>query len=66
MSQAKSGIVILSLKELCILVPKENTFEYAILPLEQCTSECELYEAMCGIAIIAEPSNAFHSVLDVE
>jgi hypothetical protein len=64
--RAKSGIVVLSLKEICVFVPKENTFVQSLLPLEQCTDEVELYEPMCGLAIIADSENAYHAALDVE
>jgi len=64
--RAKSGVVVLSLKELCIFVPKERTFVQTLLPLDQCTDECELYEPMCGLAIIADAENEYHGALDCD
>lgn len=49
----RSGVVVLSLKEMCVFTPKDNSFEYAVLSLEQCCDEVELYEPMCGLSIIA-------------
>jgi WD40 repeat protein len=49
-----------------VFVPKDKTFMQTLLALELCTDEVELYEPMCGLAIIGDPRNAYYAALDVE
>lgn len=64
--RAKTGIAVLSLEELCVFVPKENSFDQTLTPLKQCVDEVELFEPMCGLALIADSENNFFGALDIE
>jgi len=60
----KSGIVVISLKEIIIFTVKENSFTQTYLPLDQASDESEVSEPICGIAIIADFKNNYFASLD--
>jgi hypothetical protein len=62
----KSGIVVISLKEIVIFTVKESSFTQTYLPLDQASEETEVSEPICGIAIIADFKNNYFASLDQE
>jgi hypothetical protein len=48
---------------MCVFTPKDNSFAYAVLSLEECCEEVELYEPMCGLSIIANSQNMWFEAL---
>ena len=58
--RARVGICILSLRELCIFIPKEDSFDQILVSLDECMDELDLYEPLCGISLVADETNRFY------